>query len=585
MHNARVIAWALRIFASLDRFVPSELESVTSRQRGQLTILFALVGAFAALTFSGFALYSGYSMVAVALFGVIGLLDLLVPIVIRLTRSLTIGANLVAANWLFGVVCGIYFRGGLDNSAMAIAPLPLVATVLAGWRSGVAWTLAALALLVLTALSPRLGWELVDQVPPDQRMVYALGSGIALLLVLALLALGFIASLETSAVSVREADRRRQAAENRAQLLRAGRLAALGEVASSLAHEINNPLMYVMANLEFISEDRSLEPDAREAVNDARDGAQRIASIVRDLRAYASSDEASIEQVDLGVVAQSTARLVRGYVRKKATLRLDIDAAPAVEGSWAQLGQVVINLVVNGAHSIDEGKPDDNEIVISTGVEDDSPFLTVTDTGCGIAADDLGRVMDPFFTTSSGSGSGSGTGLGLTVIRNIVEELSGTIDIESTVGEGTAVTVRFQPSSLSSRRDRRLTLPASLQNLRVLVVDEDPMIGAALGRMLAEHSLTLVATLDEARGRLKGAAFDLLLIDVPDQVGRTLEWYKALAKDDPEIASRVVFVSGGARLEGTEELLAPFRDRVVLKPVGRDNLRDVIGRFVTTRAR
>jgi PAS domain S-box-containing protein len=251
-----------------------------------------------------------------------------------------------------------------------------------------------------------------------------------------------------------EVERRRLHAE----LVFADRLASIGTLAAGVAHEINNPLAYVLGNLEHLvrrSGPRAVE-DAElvEVLREALYGARRIAEIVRGLRVFARRDgDATPGPVDVAKAVTSAARMVEAQARPRARLVTDLAETPPVLGKEHEVSQIVLNLAINAIQAVPEGRPADNEVRISTRVARDGGVeLAVRDTGAGIAPELLERIYEPFFTTK---GVGEGSGLGLSICHGIVERMGGTIVAESTVGRGTTFTVRMPSAPLEPGRPPR----------------------------------------------------------------------------------------------------------------------------------
>jgi PAS domain S-box-containing protein len=234
------------------------------------------------------------------------------------------------------------------------------------------------------------------------------------------------------------------------------RLASLGTLAAGIGHEINNPLTYILSNLGMAQRElAALETQAELAavhdrlaalqrrLSDASYGASRVREIVRDLRSLTAVQEAH-GPVDLPTVIERALRLTDHELRQRAVVVREIGRVPLVAGSEGGLIQVVVNLLLNAAQAIPAGDPGRHRIRVSAGTASDGrAHLEVSDTGSGIAAEDLGRIFDPFFTTKE---VGAGTGLGLAISHRIVTGLGGDIEVESEPGQG----ARF-----------RVTLPAA----------------------------------------------------------------------------------------------------------------------------
>ncbi len=229
-----------------------------------------------------------------------------------------------------------------------------------------------------------------------------------------------------------------------AQLIFSDRLASMGRLAAGVGHEINNPLSYVLSNLNYVhrtllefqerlpAEDRE---ELLEVVKEAREGAERVRLIVQDLRTLSRQDDTAMDPVDLGAVVRGTAKLVSRELRYRARLVEEVEEVPPVLGSMARLGQVFLNLIINAAHAIAPGREDENEIrVVVRQSTPERVLVEVRDTGCGIPEENLSRIFEPFFTTRP---VGEGTGLGLSVCHGIITSMGGEMTVESKVGHGT----------------------------------------------------------------------------------------------------------------------------------------------------
>jgi signal transduction histidine kinase len=236
----------------------------------------------------------------------------------------------------------------------------------------------------------------------------------------------------------------RQLQATQSQLLFADRLAAMGRLAAGVGHEINNPLAYVISNINYVhtelkrAQGAPSEESRQEmlgAVAEAKEGAERVRLIVQDLKTLSRPDDAATGIAELSAVVRSAANIASHEIRRRARLVEECQGMPPVKGNAARLGQVFLNLLINAAHAIDEGRVEDNEIRVVARLESSERILVeVSDTGCGIPAENLERIFDPFFTTKP---SGQGTGLGLSLCHNIITAMGGTITVESTVEKGT----------------------------------------------------------------------------------------------------------------------------------------------------
>jgi len=269
-------------------------------------------------------------------------------------------------------------------------------------------------------------------------------------------------------------------------LLHQDKLASIGQLAAGVAHEINNPVGFIMSNLRTLKNYTDAErqymfvlektikdscPDEQckeierlrqrldlvfiledipPLISESLEGAERVKRIVLDLKDFARIDEDSLKETDLNQCVQSTANIVRNEIKYVADLDLQLGNIPPLLCNPQQINQVIANLLVNAAHAINGH----GSITVSTSVESDKLLLTVADTGRGIPAEIRTRIFDPFFTTKE---VGKGTGLGLSISYDIVRKHGGEITLESELGVGTTFMVRLPISGPGA--DGRLAPP------------------------------------------------------------------------------------------------------------------------------
>jgi signal transduction histidine kinase len=376
------------------------------------------------------------------------------------------------------------------------------------------------------------------------------------------------------------------------QLVIADRMSAVGTLAAGVAHEINNPLAYVMSNLDLIAEEiqtlaggssSSRIPELADMVNEARQGAERVRKIVRGMKTFARADEERRAPLDVKAVLELSINMAFHEIRHRARVVKDYGAVPLVEADEARLGQVFLNLLVNAAHAIPEGQVDKNEIRIVTRTHlSGRVVVEVRDTGRGIPPEVLRRVFDPFFTTKD---IGQGTGLGLSICRNLVVAMGGEIVAESDPGKGTTFRVTLPPAGPErpeEKKERPTSRPPEGRRGHVLVVDDDPMIGATLRRALQkEHEVTLVTDGREALDLLLGGqSFDVILCDLmmPNMTG--MELHAELSRRLPEVVVRMVFVTGGAFTPAGRGFLDSVPNQRLEKPFAPQNLRALVRALV-----
>jgi PAS domain S-box-containing protein len=373
-----------------------------------------------------------------------------------------------------------------------------------------------------------------------------------------------------------------------AQLTVSDRMASIGTLAAGVAHEINNPLACVMANLDLAAAElreraQSLGMigefgEVQAELEDAREASDRIRGIVRDLKIFSRSEDDHTGPVDVEQVMESTLRMAWTEIRHRARLVKSFGQTPRVEASEARLGQVFLNLVVNAAQAIPEGSAASNEIRISTFTEPGGRVIVeIADTGPGMSREVLGRLFTPFFTTKP---IGVGTGLGLSICHRIVSSFGGSIEVTSELGKGTVFRVALLPAEDAvSERAPDVTLDvAATRRGRVLVVDDEPMIAKAIERTLVdEHEVVAIASAGEALRRIgAGERFDLILCDLmmPQMTGMDL--HAGLSRVSLKEAAKMVFLTGGAFTPAARSFLDTTPNQWIEKPFDIRSLRTLI---------
>jgi len=409
-----------------------------------------------------------------------------------------------------------------------------------------------------------------------------------------------------------------------ARLVQAERMAAVGTLAAGVAHEINSPLAYVLTQLTVATGEAlptlkrrvealeavaglsageitqcALELEA--AIDGAREAAERMRSIVRDLRTFSRADDGEIAPTDVRRVLDASLNMVFGEIRHRARLVKQYDDVPRVDANEARLGQVFVNLLVNAAQALPEGNAAANLIRLRTYVgEAGRVVVEVMDSGPGIPDDVKAKIFDPFFTTKP---AGVGTGLGLWICQGIVTRLGGTIDLSSRPGE-TIFRVALPPGadagkSLDASRASRADDPnlagkthmkpkppeSKPRRGRVLVIDDEAPLANALKMFLSdEHDVVVSTSGRDALALLeRDPSFDAILCDLmmPDVTG--VDVHEALRERAPDVAARLVFVTGGAFTPRMRAFLEEVRNPQLEKPFDLPKLRALLRQLVAAR--
>lgn len=408
---------------------------------------------------------------------------------------------------------------------------------------------------------------------------------------------------------------RKQGERMRSRLAHTDRLASIGQLSAGIAHEINNPLAFLMSNMmlekEHLEDLRGLNdalraaseqsPELRailtrvklderlqelaEMVDDNLEGVDRIRSVAKELRGFARAEQKQFSNVDLNEVVKTACNLTRNEVRHIAKLDLDLAQLPQIVGDYGRLCQLLVNLIVNAAHAIGDGSTTRDRISIRTLTTAEWVNIEVTDTGPGIAPEALPHLFDPFFTTKPRE---DGTGLGLSLCADTARLHNGSIHVQNAEHGGASFLVQLpQHTGLEvGAAPESVTRPTVEQPARVLLVDDDENVRRAFARSLIHrgHSVT------EAHGGAQAlrildndATFDAILCDLvmPDMDGS--EFFEQLRTRHPACVQRVLFMSGGAFTMRTKSFIARERPLLLQKPATPQDIESAIHETVSPR--
>jgi PAS domain S-box-containing protein len=374
----------------------------------------------------------------------------------------------------------------------------------------------------------------------------------------------------------------------------ADRMLSVGTLAAGVAHEINNPLAYVMSNLALLSRElpallegtssgrrRLSAMDIETLLRDAREGAERVSAIVRDLRALSRADDETCGPVDVAAVLTSSIKMAHNELRHRARVVEDLAPdLPEINANASRVGQVFLNLLVNAAQAIPDGHVETNEVRVRAHANPDAKQVVIEfhDTGVGISSSVIGRIFDPFFTTKP---IGVGMGLGLSICHHIVRSMHGEISVTSEPGKGSCFRVVLPTMSESLASSVGSNEAGRSSTARILMVDDEVALGRSTRLLLApEHDVIPVTHASEALRRVvRGDRFDVILCDLmmPEMSG--IEFHQQLMKAAPEYLGRVVFITGGAFTKEARDFLEAVGSPHVEKPFTQTTLRTAIERI------
>ncbi len=356
-------------------------------------------------------------------------------------------------------------------------------------------------------------------------------------------------------IIIRDITEQREAAR---RLAFANRMASLGTLAAGVAHELNNPLTYVAANLDHMLRNEKLTTDGEGALADALEGLERMRLIVANLRTFSHPNDEPGAVANLAKVVADAVRLTKSEVLTRSTLDVQAAAPVLVRGSESRLTQVVVNLLLNAVHGLTPPIAKNVVRVRVVVLPEGRAAVEVEDNGPGVPAAIRERIFDPFFTTKP---VGEGTGLGLAIAQQIVRGAGGELALASAPGEGAL----FR-AALPLAEARPLTRWPPSATARILLVDDEPSVRAGLSRLLSRWSVTAVGSVSEALVLLEEGDFDLILTDVKMPGVGGVELFLQVAARWPDRRHRVVLMTGGLLDIEHHSALGPNKPPVLQKP-------------------
>lgn len=367
-----------------------------------------------------------------------------------------------------------------------------------------------------------------------------------------------------------------------AELVLRDRLATVGTLAAAIAHEVNNPLAYILLSLEMADEKLEqaeldgceLLSGVRENLSDAANGARRVRDIVRELMSFSRVQEAPPTAVDVHAAIDAAIKMATPELRYRAQLVRDFGDIPPIFGIEGRISQVFLNLLLNAARAFAEKSPT-NRVSITTREVDGQVVIDVADNGRGMKPEDAQRIFEPFFTTSP-----EGSGLGLPISRSLVEGAGGSLDVLSTSTQGTTFRVVL-PAARQLRVAERKPVPTPLSRgprRRILVADDEMLVLKAITKTMDEDwEVVAVGSVAEAKTALAGDdAFDVILCDTMMLDGTGPEVFLWTKQHLPDLVPRFVLMTGGTFTDEVRAFMDEVRVPVLPKPFGRNELLQVL---------
>jgi PAS domain S-box-containing protein len=403
----------------------------------------------------------------------------------------------------------------------------------------------------------------------------------------------------TGASSIQRDITERKGAEE--ALRQAAKMEAIGILAGGLAHDFNNQLYAVSGFAHFIARDPGLSPAARQDLLELQKVADRMASLTRQLLAFARQQVLAPETLDLNAAIEDTMPMLRRLIGSNTKIELELAPGPKwVRVDRAQLVQVLLNLIINARDAMDEG----GRIVLRTVTLEVSPghlldrlgmpvdagayaALAVSDTGKGIPAEHMPHIFEPFYTTKE---VGVGTGLGLATVEGVVAQSGGRIQVDSKVNRGTTITVLLPLTSepvVQPRASKRQGKSGTGSLGRILVVDDEDSVRTIVMRTLQAEGYEVLGARDgtEALQELEevGGAVNLVLTDIvmPGVGGRQL----AAELNRRYRRIPIVWMSGHARESEVQRGELSRSEPFLHKPVSPDTLLDTVGQVIEKNTR
>jgi signal transduction histidine kinase len=355
------------------------------------------------------------------------------------------------------------------------------------------------------------------------------------------------------------------------------RLAAIGEMAAGIAHEINNPLTGVIGFSELLLSRDDLPDDIKENLKIIADGGKRVKDIVRRMLTFARQNKPVKTNANIHELIDNTLE-IRSYVLRTANIvvtRSYDPSLPWVTVDPGQMQQVFLNLIVNAEYAMKKahGK---GTLTITTGKADDHIRIAFKDDGTGMDQNTREKLFNPFFTTKQVN---EGTGLGLSLSRSILLEHGGTIEVESEPGQGTTFIITLPVTSppeeaIATGASSLSASPVKVKSAHILVVDDEVAIMALVKALLVKEGHIVDVTDDAtvAFEKLGSERYDAVLMDIRMPGTSGVEIHEKITLAHPELAGKFLFITGDTSDANTRDFLEKNELLFITKPFDKETL-------------
>ncbi len=374
------------------------------------------------------------------------------------------------------------------------------------------------------------------------------------------------------------------------------RLASLASMAAGVAHQVNSPLAAVIANSTFASDElrqcrgelghnqgpvEARLDEIALALVDVHAAAEHIRAITSSLRTFAGQAQEPQGVADLVRASQQAVRSTSHELARQTSLFTHFEATPLVKADQSKIVQVIESLLLNALQAATAEGTAEHRVNLTTSTDElGRALIEVQDSGGGIPAELQQQIFEPFFTTKPGA-----TGLGLSISQGIVTALGGELELESQPGHGATFRVHL-PAATSAEQRALGTATQAAVRAKILVIDDEPLVLRAIERILREHELVCTTSATHGLALIEQQqAFDVVLSDLimPGMSGIAL--YEALLRENPELARRVVFISGGSLSQEEEDFLQSIGNRRLSKPFDVGTLLELVQELMAERSK